>query len=180
MNCTEPQGRSKGIVSVLPSKNWRNRVLFVTTGTAIAWISGALCATVGNPHVEAPCIFTETTRYDPTAWLDGRDRFPDGATLKLIKGGTRRGLVRGFYATADAETSYDGRRVLFSGKLMASDPWQIWEVALEGGTPRLVSSEPADCLRPLYLPDGQIVYTRVGSEKSEIAIAGKPLTRKAE
>ena len=154
------------------SKAWTNRVVLITAATAFALISGALCATVGNAHIAVPYIFTETPRYDPDAWLDGRDRFPVGASLILVTGDMVRELAPAFYASTDAAVSYDGRRVLFSGKPTPADPWQIWEVALEGGAPRLVARETADCLRPLYLPGGPVVYTRAGRDSSAIALAG--------
>ena len=121
-------------------------------------------------------IFTETPRYEPTAWLDSRDRFPSGGTLKLVMGETRRSLVPEFYASADAAVSYDGTRVLFAGKRTVADPWQIWEVALTGGLPRRVIANEAICIRPLYLPTGEIVYTRLTAGGTDLEIAGKRLT----
>ena len=123
-----------------------------------------------------PYLFTQTPRYDPTAWLEGRDRFPAGATLELVVGETHRVLVPEFYATADATVSDDGHRVLFSAKPTRFSRWQIWEVALSGGAPQAIARENTECIRPLYLPDHKVVYTRVGPKNSAITVAGKPVT----
>ena len=72
--------------------------------------------------------------------------------------------------------SYDGTRVLFSGKRAAAEHWQIWEVALAGGPPRQITQCASDCVRPLYLPTGEVVYTHLSAQGGAIEIAGKPLT----
>ena len=163
-------------MSVPSGKTWINRAVFLRVGAGIALVSGALCATLGTKPVALPYLFTEAPRYDPTAWLDGRDRFPAGATLNLVAGETRRALVGEFYASADATVSDDGRQVLFSAKPAAGDRWQIWEVALNGGAPKRIAREDADCIRPLYLPGHQIVYTRVERDGSAIIVGGKAVT----
>ena len=151
------------------------RVL-VTAGAAIALMSGALGATVGNPHIGVAYIFTEAPRYEPKAWIEGHDRFPEGATLQLVEAQKCRVLAPGFYASADAAVSYDGRKVLFSGKRNSGDHWQIWEVALEGGgPPRQMTRGDVDCVRPLYVPAVGIVYTRSDHQGSNIEIAEKQL-----
>ena len=161
-------------MSVVTRKTRINQAVFVAFGAGAVLAVGALCATVGNTRVTLPYIFTKTRRYDPKAWLDGRDRFPSGATLRLVTGEARRDLAPGFYASADATVSDDGLRALFSGKRAAGDHWQIWEVALAGGAPRQITQGVDNLIRPLYLPPDQIVYTRVGPEGSDIETAEKP------
>jgi hypothetical protein len=68
-------------------------------------------------------------------------------------------LVPGFAATRSASVSFDGRRILFSGKQSATDPWQIWELKLGGGTPTLIVGGYDDCTDPTYLPDDGIAFT---------------------
>jgi hypothetical protein len=60
--------------------------------------------------------------------------------------------------------SFDGKRVLFSGKEKSGAPWQIWEVAVAGGAPRRITSVEEDCIRPFYLPDEKLVYARRARE----------------
>src|SRR5581483_3495640 len=77
-----------------------------------------------------------------------------------------------FAASADPEVSFDGTRILFSGKRTAADSWQIYEVTLPGGEPRRISSGAGDCTRPSYLPENSIVYTRDASWIETVALAG--------
>lgn len=81
-------------------------------------------------------------------------------TLQLVSGGHKRALVPGFAASADACVSFDGLRVLFSGKQKASDPWQIWEIAIAGGAPRRITNGKDDAIAPFYLPAGKLVYSQ--------------------
>jgi len=132
-------------------------------GLGAAVLGAGFGATVAKPDTRLAYIYTETPRYEPTAWLEGRDRFPSGATLILVTGDMLRVLAPEYYASADAAVSYDGKRVLFSAKRMAADHWQVWETDLNGGPPRQITHGESDCLRPLYLPAGEIVYTQDGS-----------------
>jgi hypothetical protein len=117
-------------------------------------------------------LFTEAAGYSPRAWLGDGERFPAGATIRVVLPGGRRALVEGFAATADPDLSFDATHVLFAGKQKAGDPWRIWEVALEQGTPREISSGDGDCYRPLYMPADQMVYTCRTAGGSQIEIAG--------
>jgi hypothetical protein len=81
--------------------------------------------------------------------------------------------VKGFAATADANVSFDGKSVLFAGKQAAGDPWQIWELTLADGSLRKLIAGPADAIRPLYLPEGQLVYALRTSTGYQLVVAGK-------
>ncbi len=123
----------------------------------------------------APFLYTEAARYDSK----GGERFPAGARLMLVEGGSTRALVPGFAASADAAVSFDGARVLFSGKQKPGEPWQIWETAIAGGTPRRVTAGAEDCIRPFYVPGDNLIYARRTKIGFEIELAplagGKPL-----
>ncbi len=105
-------------------------------------------------------LYTTAPEYKPLAWMQGGERFPRGAALVVGEGTSHRPLVAGFYATADANVSFDGGRVLFSGKKQTDKPWQVWEVTVAGGKLRQLTRCPDDCLRPLYLPADRFVYAR--------------------
>lgn len=142
-------------------------VAFLATAAAPA-ATPAVPAAVINKDDAATYIFTEASRYVPRAWMDGRDRFPSGAALRFFDGASRRPVVPGFYASSDAAISFDGNRVLFAGKRTAALPWQIWELSLTRGTPRQITQGDSDCIRPFYLPEDRIVYTRVKVAESFI------------
>lgn len=149
-----------------------NRAVLLIIGLAPLLLYGALGATIGRrdpildkrdpvrPDPGFAYLYTAAHRYEPAAWMDGHDRFPLGAKLIAVQHGMVRLVAPGFYASADGAVSYDGHRALFSGKRTVTDRWQIWEANLEGGEPRQITRCPSDCVRALYLPDGEIVYSR--------------------
>jgi len=119
------------------------------------------CSTVrAQGVIPVPYIYTEASRFDPAATLKGGERFPAGATLQLVAAGRKRALVPGFAASADATVSFDGQRVLFSGKQKPADPWQIWEIPVAGGAAHRIVADRADVIAPFYLPGDRIVYSR--------------------
>ncbi|MGD0829739.1 MAG: hypothetical protein ABR907_02265 [Terracidiphilus sp.] len=115
-------------------------------------------------EIGADVIVTAAPTYVPLAALSGKERFPKGAQLLLIHAGkpesTLEPLVAEFAATADANISFDGKRVLFAGRKDASDPWQIWEVTLADRSLRKLVAGEGDAIRPFYLPGGRLVYAR--------------------
>ncbi len=78
-----------------------------------------------------------------------------------------------FAASADANVSFDGKRVLFAGKQAASDPWQIWELTLEDHSLRKLIGGEDDAIRPFYLPFGRLVYARRTTQGFRLEVAGK-------
>jgi hypothetical protein len=98
--------------------------------------------------------------FEPLAWLHGADRFPAGANIFLRNDSGNHSLTPSFAASADASISFDGQKILFSGKAHSGDPWQIWELDLVAGKLRPVTFFTDDCVRPFYLPDDRVVYAR--------------------
>jgi hypothetical protein len=107
-----------------------------------------------------PFLYTVAKVFDPLAWLHGAGRFPAGAQIHLSNESGRRLLIPNFAASADASISFDGQRILFSGKTHPGDLWQIWELDLAADKLRPITSFPDDCIRPFYLPDDRVVYAR--------------------
>ena len=137
--------------------------------TGLVCLAGFLAA--GTSGTPSSYLFTEAPRYNPGAWLTNAERFPAGAAIVLVSRGQRRVLAADFAASADPDLSFDATRVLFAGRRKSGDPWRIWEIALEGGAARQVSSGESDCYRPLYVPGDQVVWTRRTAEGSQIEIA---------
>ena len=115
-------------------------------------------------------LYTATPRYDPAAWMQGGERFPEGAHLVMVAPAGRRKLVPDFYASADAAISYDGRRALFSGRRTRQEPWQIYQIDLTTHKLSRVVTSPDNCIRPLYLPNEKVVYTRMTPSGSTIEV----------
>jgi hypothetical protein len=107
-----------------------------------------------------PILYTVAASYEPLAWMHSADRFSAGATIMVRDENRQRPLVPNFAAAADPAVSFDGQRVLFAGKAHPEDHWQIWELILETGRVRPVTSAAADCVRPFFLPEDRLVYAR--------------------
>ena len=127
--------------------------------TFVVLASGPATPATEDSATVGPILYTLAKVFDPVAWLHGADRFPSGAEI-FSSNESGRPLVPNFAASADPSVSFDGEKVLFAGKAHESDPWQIWELDVAGGTPRRITSFPEDCVRPFYLPDDRVVYAR--------------------
>lgn len=133
-------------------------IVFLALAACLVWV-GASAESSFN-KLTGPLMYTWAPQYDGGAWLHGGERFPAGAQLMVRESGTSRQLVTGFVATADANVSFDGAKVLFAGKRELKDSWQIWEIAVGGGEAKRVTACNGDCVRPFYLPGSRLVYAR--------------------
>jgi hypothetical protein len=111
-----------------------------------------------SQSIGSDVIVTAAPVYEPLAALRGGERFPKGAQLLLVHDGKAEPLVADFAASADASVSFDGSSVLFAGKKLAGDSWQIWELTLADRKVRRVITSSGDAIRPLYLPGWRLVY----------------------
>ena len=139
----------------------------------LAVLSGACVFGAGSSHSHLPgIVVTAAPSYRPLAALRGQERFPGGAHLLLVHDGIVEPLAPQLFASADANISFDGLRVLFAGKQTASDRWQIWEMTLRGRMLRRLYACPDDAIRPMYLSSGQFVFARHTASGFQIVVAG--------
>jgi len=124
-------------------------------------------------------LYTAARSYLPLAWMHGEERFPSGAAIFRHDASGDRPLVPDFASSADPAVSFDGQRVLFSGKAHPADPWQIWEVPTLGGKAHRISSGAGDCIAAFYLPDDRVIYARKSEGRFVIEVmdlsGSKPL-----
>ena len=113
----------------------------------------------GGPLV-IPVVFTAAPVYNSRAALHGAERFPQGAHLMLLRNGRITPLAPQLAASADSSVSFDGQTILFAGRKIPSDPWQIFRIPANGGDPQLLLSAPTDLIRPFWMPGNRIVYAR--------------------
>jgi len=152
------------------------RFLIIITVSALVLSASLAQPQSAHPHsaLSIPLLYTVAREYSPMAWIQGKERFPGGAAIFIKDGKSQRPLVSGFFATADASVSFDGKNVLFAGKRRADDHWQIWEVSVSAGKPRQSTRCDDDCVRPLYVPSDRFVYAHkiAGQFVLEIATLG--------
>jgi hypothetical protein len=136
----------------------RLRTIFITALMLAACGVAVSRLVAGASNQSSAILYTAAKQFDPLAWMHGGERFPLGATILVRAANQVRPLAPDFAASADPNVSFDGKSVLFAGKVTPADPWQIWEVALDGESPRRVVSAAEDLVRPMYLPEDRIVY----------------------
>jgi len=120
------------------------------------------CGFAPNPSqtISADVIVIVVSAYESVAAFRGGERFFVGSRLLLIHNGTASPLLPDFAATADANVSFDGTSILFSGKKKADDPWQIWELTLSDRHLRQVTTSNSDAIRPFYLAGWRLIYAQ--------------------
>jgi hypothetical protein len=80
-----------------------------------------------------------------------------GSRIVLVaQHGSPAVLTPEFAAAADPSVSFDGKRILFSGKLRAQDHWDIWEMDPDGKNKRQIIREFGNCREPEYLARSSI------------------------
>ncbi len=58
----------------------------------------------------------------------------------------------------DPQVHYDGVKILFSYRPGGTDYFHLYEINVDGGGPRQLTSGPYDDIEPTYLPCGQIMF----------------------
>jgi len=157
--------------------SWMSARLRVLSASVLFMVFLPVCGFAPDvaPAPTADLIVTAAPIYNPLAALrpasQSEERFPQGARLLRIHEGKAEPLLKDFAASADAQLSYDGEKVLFAGKKDAPDPWQIYELTLKDGAVRRVQSAQTDLVRPFYLPAGRMVYARHGANGFQLEAA---------
>jgi hypothetical protein len=126
-----------------------------------------------------------TGRFVPTDVLDVR--YPPGSRVVLVVPSAQPARVRvlsaDLHAAGSPVVSYDGQRALFVGKAGQQEPWQIYEVPLKAGRPRVLTSIAGGAMDPAYLPDERFVFcspvptiTAESNERQVSALFAQSLT----
>jgi hypothetical protein len=93
-------------------------------------------------------------------------RFPEGSRIVRLSSRSAHtlpvDLTPELFAAADPQVDFGGTKILFSGQKVRGDRWQIWEMDADGAHKRQITQCTEDCLRPGYLPEGEIVFTVLG------------------
>ena len=116
--------------------------------------------------------------YEPFMYHFGRSAHVPGMQIVKLSpaqpDGTLTVLTPEFYGADEPELSYDGKKIIFSGRRTKDDGWEIWEMDLDGKNKRQITHGMADACSPYYLPDGRIIFS------STRHVALKPERRRDE
>lgn len=144
-------------------------------------------ATPGPVAASAPPLIFTQIPVDDSGWSGGDGAapwFPErGRIVELdpLGTGALRVLTAEFHSARAPFVSPDGRRMVFSARRRAGDPWQVWEMPIPGGQPRVLTTQPGWYTDPAYLADGRVVMSgRAEATGDAVALyttAGVRLTR---
>ncbi len=155
----------------------------IANSAIMAWLIALLCFLSMRPaqSQQPDIVVTAAPVYHPLAALSGTgqdaERFPLGAQLLLLHTDKASAvkvepLVASFVASADANISFDGKRVIFAGKQTAADSWQIWELTLADHSLRKLIAGGSNAILPFYLPAGRLLYAVQTAHGYELETAG--------
>ncbi len=132
--------------------------------TALAFLLAAFQA--GMPGTSAPSnyriVFTQApfntkSHGSPSGRFLLNGAAGKGSRIVLLqRPGALSILTPEFAAAADPSVSFDGKRILFSGKRTARDNWDIWEMDVDGKNKRQVTRDFGNCREPEYLARSSI------------------------
>ncbi|MHC4741703.1 MAG: TolB family protein [Planctomycetota bacterium] len=135
---------------------------------ALAVLIGLCTSAKANYTVEMPIVLTqlpvgtEAERSGPVG--GGMLRADSGETARLLvlRGDSgKRILSEGFHSACDPAVSFNGERIVFSGKRQAGDKWSIFEIGTDGANLRRITDGALDCRSPSYQSE---LYTIVSAE----------------
>lgn len=130
---------------------------------ALSAVGVVLSGCGGRTPIDAVVVTQVPVAPPAVAPVDELDiRYPPGSRLIVtalpFERGQERVLSAPFSAVGQPFVSYDGKRVLFTGKRNRDDQWQIYEVPLRGGKPRVRTAMPGGAMSPTLLSDGRLVF----------------------
>lgn len=119
----------------------------------------------GKRSIEGIIIITQAQNSNEIDFISGKSwRYIEKCRLIALnpdKPGNQPEIISSeFFSARSPEVSYDGKSIIFSGKLKVNDPWQIWEMKLSNKKIRQVTSSADNCIDPAYLPGERVVFSR--------------------
>ena len=117
---------------------------------------------LGNEDALFTVIKTDAKRAE-SSYLESFGLIPQASILyyRTSKGeGSTRSLTKGFYSASNPNVNFNGKSMVFSAQKRETDVWQIYEMDLGSGDLGQLTNSETNCLSPVYLPDGSIVFSK--------------------
>jgi hypothetical protein len=149
-------------MNILVNKN-RTTIIQILIVIGFACISFSSCSEksmdgkiiitrVAGKIQNANILTGDSWRYISKAQIVVLDPNKDEGSLKV--------LTTDYFSAQSPAISYDGKFLLFAGQLKENDLWQIWEMDLGNLKTRQLTSSNENCTDPVYLPNGNLLYSR--------------------
>jgi hypothetical protein len=124
--------------------------------TILLAVTFLLLSSCGNRIREGSIIFTQSAGGESRiAAVDPRK--PDQKPVVLSEN---------FWTATSPDLSSDARYLLFSARKKINDPSQVWMMDLKNGRTRQITSSQTGCNDPVWLPGGQIIFSRTSGESA--------------
>ena len=149
----------------------RTLLILILYGLVAVFQAGIASAT-GNPDlifVQIP-VTAQPADQNKSYITSARDSYVAHARIVHLAPDEKEpvNLTAGFFSACDPDVSFDGKYILFAGKKMSDDFWQIWQMRSDGTELKRITSVPVNCLMPVYAgnrfylddpqPTPQIIY----------------------
>ncbi len=114
---------------------------------------------------EGTIIFTQLAGDIDAASFSGERQWMNDTQMRIValdpaKPEKIKVLTENFFSARSPEVSYDGKHLLFTGRMNETDPWQIWDMSLDNSKIRQVTSSTEDCIDPAFLPIDRLVFSK--------------------
>ena len=150
--------RIRGVVVITHTRYFRTIAgLLLLTLAAVVFLTISGKAAGNEFRLDEAIVVTQ---FPPDAGREGRSPnsggmlrvdYGEGARIVLVEPGREaRNLTRGFHSACEPDISFDGKRMLFAGKREAADPWNVYEMALDGSEVLQITDDAGDSRNPVY------------------------------
>jgi len=127
------------------------------TSVLLSLIVLSIPVLVDSSERQTPFVFTQIPTHSRPFSEGGDDLCADGSRLVVLDPDQLLTvLTPKFIAACDPAVSFDGQRILFAGKKQPDDPFNIFELSLDGGPVKQLTRDMGDCREPLYLPKASV------------------------
>ena len=119
-------------------------------------LDSLLYAAAARTGLDVPIVLTQLPGGDAASHASSADRarvteYGRGGRIVLAAAdGSVQNLTEGFESACDPAVSFDAKRMLFAARRTAGDPWDIFEMAIDGREVRQITRDLGDCRSPCY------------------------------
>lgn len=143
----------------------RKRWIFTALLAALLGVWFVLRSGADEPVTDPVVVFTQVPAGINHLSSETDLAVPDYQQAQIVRlnmdqpGETPSVLTPDLYSAASPSLSFDNRRIVFSAKKTEDDPWQIWQMNLDGSNQVMLFDGDQNCYTPSFLPTGEILFS---------------------